>query len=392
MKFEDRVQLKLSDLTEELFEKIVAYGFCVPSGMGGPGCVIMIAEDGRSYQFYGPELNNLNYYREWASLFPVLNQCDTRQWKLAENVSCTKLFVRNDIYDLFMENLPTPEKMICYRWEDSCIKATLLLHARTEDEIEKINWRYELRTPLFEKDDLVEDYENYRKKCLYKHIDENHIKATPGKLLILSGFSGVGKGTVIQQLLTEYPEKYVVSVSATTRKPRKGEVDGKSYYFKKREEFEDLINKNEFLEFAEYAGEYYGTLKKDVYKNYFKGKNVIIEIDSQGARQIREKQKIQSVFLIPPSFEELLHRLKNRGTESKESIHRRLKQALDEIEHIEEYGVLLVNDSVEGTAFVIDALFHPGLKNASGMNERELKIAREIREGIIKYLSDEEGG
>ena len=428
MKFEDRVQLKLSDLTEELFEKIVAYGFYAPSGMGGPGCVIMIAEDGRSYQFYGPELNNLNYHREWASLFPVLNQCDTRQWKLAENVSCTKLFVRNDIYDLFMENLPTLEKMIYYRWEDSCIKATLLLHARTEDEIEKINWRYELRTPLFEKDDLVEfyfdngkkktkckgvivgtdiyrihgkietieydilveDYETYRKKCLYKHIDEKHIKATPGKLLIISGFSGVGKGTVIQQLLTEYPEKYVVSVSATTRKPRKGEVDGKSYYFKKREEFEDLINKNEFLEFAEYAGEYYGTLKKDVYKNYFKGKNVIIEIDSQGARQIREKQKIQSVFLIPPSFEELLHRLKNRGTESKESIHRRLKQALDEIEHIEEYGVLLVNDSVEGTAFVIDALFHPVLKNASGMNERELKIAREIREGIIKYLSDEE--
>lgn len=125
--------------------------------------------------------------------------------------------------------------------------------------------------------------------------------------------------------------------------------------------------------------------------NFFKGKNVIIEIDSQGARQIREKQKIQSVFLIPPSFEELLHRLKNRGTESKESIHRRLKQALDEIEYIEEYGVLLVNDSVEGTAFMIDALFHPSLKNASGMNERELKIVREIQEGIIKYLSDEEG-
>lgn len=125
MKFEDRVQLKLSDLTEKLFEKIVAYGFRAPSGIGGPGCVIMISEDGRSYQFYGPELNNLNYYREWASLFPVLNQWDTRQWKLAENVSCTKLFVRNDIYDLFMENLPTPEKMIYYRWEDSCIKATL---------------------------------------------------------------------------------------------------------------------------------------------------------------------------------------------------------------------------------------------------------------------------
>lgn len=251
-------------------------------------------------------------------------------------------------------------------------------------------YRIHGKIETIEYDILVEDYETYRKKCLYKHIDEKHIKATPGKLLIISGFSGVGKGTVIQQLLTEYPEKYVVSVSATTRKPRKGEVDGKSYYFKKREEFEDLINKNEFLEFAEYAGEYYGTLKKDVYKNYFKGKNVIIEIDSQGARQIREKQKIQSVFLIPPSFEELLHRLKNRGTESKESIHRRLKQALDEIEHIEEYGVLLVNDSVEGTAFVIDALFHLGLKNASGMNERELKIAREIREGIIKYLSDEE--
>ena len=429
MKFEDRIQLRLSDLTEELFENIVAYGFHAPSGMGGPGCVIMIAEDGRSYQFYGPDLNKLNYHREWASLFPVLNQRDTSRWKLAENVSCTKLFVRNDIYDLFMENRSTPEETIDYRWEDSCIKATLLLHARTEEEIEKINRRYELRTPLFEKDDLVEfyfdngtkktkckgviaetdiyrihgkietieydiwwkDYENYRKKCLYKHIDENHIKATPGKLLILSGFSGVGKGTIIQQLLTEYPEKYVVAVSATTRKPRKGEVDGKSYHFKKREEFEDLINKNEFLEFAEYAGEYYGTLKKEVYKNYFEGKNVIIEIDSQGARQIRRQQKTQSVFLIPPSFDELLQRLKNRGIETEESIRRRLKQALDEIEHVEEYGVLLVNDSVEGTAFVLDALFHPVFKNASGMNERELKIAREIREEIIKYLSGEEG-
>ena len=426
MKFEDRIQLRLSDLTEELFENIVAYGFHAPSGMGGPGCVIMIAEDGRSYQFYGPDLNKLNYHREWVSLFPVLNQCDTSQWKLAENVSCTKLLVRNDIYDLFMENRSTPEETIDYRWEDSCIKATLLLHARTEEEIEKINRRYELRTPLFEKDDLVEfyfdngtkktkckgviagtdiyrihgnietieydilgkDYENYRKKCLYKHIDENHIKTTPGKLLILSGFSGVGKGTVIQQLLTEYPEKYVVAVSATTRKPRKGEVDGKSYHFKKREEFEDLINKNEFLEFAEYAGEYYGTLKKEVYKNYFKGKNVIIEIDSQGARQIRKQQKIQSVFFIPPSFEELLHRLKNRGTESEESIRRRLKQALNEIEHIEEYGVILVNDSVEATAFVVDALFHPALKHACGCNERELNIVKEIREGIIRYLSN----
>ena len=426
MKFEDRIQLKLSDLTEELFEKIVAYGFCAPSGMGGPGCVIMVAEDGRSYQFYGPDLNKLNYHREWVSLFPVLNQCDTSQWKLAENVSCTKLLVRNDIYDLFMENRSTPEETIDYRWEDSCIKATLLLHARTEEEIEKINRRYELRTPLFEKDDLVEfyfdngtkktkckgviagidiyrihgnietieydilgkDYENYRKKCLYKHIDENHIKTTPGKLLILSGFSGVGKGTVIQQLLTEYPEKYVVAVSATTRKPRKGEVDGKSYHFKKREEFEDLINKNEFLEFAEYAGEYYGALKNDVYKNFFKGKNVIIEIDSQGARQIRKQQKIQSVFLIPPSFDELLHRLKNRGTETEESIRRRLKQALVEIEHVEEYGVILVNDSVEGTAFVVDALFHPALKHACGCNERELNIVKEIREGIIRYLSN----
>ena len=276
-------------------------------------------------------------------------------------------------------------------WSNEAYEYKSEIPEKYNDIVRTDIYRTHGKIETIEYDILVEDYENYRKKCLYKHIDENHIKATPGKLLIISGFSGAGKGTVIQQLLTEYPEKYVVSVSATTRKPRKGEVDGKSYYFKKREEFEDLINKNEFLEFAEYAGEYYGTLKKDVYKNYFKGKNVIIEIDSQGARQIREKQKIQSVFLIPPSFEELLHRLKNRGTERKESIHRRLKQALDEIEHIEEYGVLLVNDSVEGTAFVIDALFHPGLKNASGMNERELKIAKEIREGIIKYLSDEEG-
>lgn len=426
MKFEDRIQLKLSDLTEELFENIVAYGFYAPSGMGGPGCVIMIAEDGRSYQFYGSDLNKLNYHREWASLFPVLNQCDTSRWKLAENVSCTKLLVRNDIYDLFMENRSTPEETIYYRWEDSCIKATLLLHARTEDEIEKINWRYEMRTPLFEKDDLVEfyfdngkkktkckgviagtdiyrihgkieeieydiygkDYKTFKEKCLYKHIAEKYIKETPEKLIIISGFSGVGKGTVIHQLLIEHPEKYVVSVSATTRKPRKGEVNEKSYHFITRKEFEELVSRDEFLEFAEYAGEYYGTLKKEVYKNYFEGKNVIIEIDSQGARQIRRQQKTQSVFLIPPSFDELLHRLKNRGTETEESIRRRLKQALDEIEHVEEYGVILVNDSVEGTAFVVDALFHPALKHACGCNERELNIVKEIREGIIRYLSN----
>lgn len=428
MKFEDRIQLKLSDLTEELFEKIVAYGFCAPSGMGGPGCVIMIAEDGKSYQFYGSELNKLNYYNEWSSLFPVLNQSDTSRWKLVENMSCTKLLVRNDIYDLYVENLSTLDKgaYYRYRWEESCIKATLLLHAKTELEVEEINWKYELRRPLFEKDDLVEfdldngnkkirckgiiagtdiyrvhgkieeieydicgkDYETFRGKCLYKHIAEKYIKETPEKLLIISGFSGVGKGTIIHQLLTDYPEKYVVSVSSTTRKPRKGEVDGKAYHFTTRKEFEELVSNDEFLEFAEYAGEYYGTLKKEVYKNYFKGKNVIIEIDSQGARQIRKQQKIQSVFLIPPSFEELLHRLKNRGTESEESIRRRLKQALNEIEHIEEYGVILVNDSVEATAFVVDALFHQALKHACGCNERELNIVKEIREGIIRYLSN----
>lgn len=179
-----------------------------------------------------------------------------------------------------------------------------------------------------------------------------------------------------------------MSVSATTRKPRKGEVNGKSYHFITRKEFEELVSRDKFLEFAEYAGEYYGTLKKEVYKNYFEGKNVIIEIDSQGARQIRRQQKTQSVFLIPPSFDELLHRLKNRGTETEESIRRRLKQALDEIEHVEEYGVLLVNDSVEGTTFVIDALFHPALKHACGCNKRELNIVKEIREGIIRYLSN----
>lgn len=426
MKFEDRIQLKLSDLTEELFENIVAYGFHAPSRMGGPGCVIMIDEDGKAYQFYGPELNKFNYHTEWSSLFPVLNQSDTNRWKLEENTSCTKLLVRNDIYDLYMNNLSTPDMDRYYRWDDSCIKATLLLHAKTEHEVEEINWKYELRTPLFEKDDLVEfdfnngtkkirckgiiagtdiyrvhgkieeieydiygkDYRTFREKCLYKHIAEKYIKETLEKLIIISGFSGVGKGTVIHQLLIEHPEKYVVSVSATTRKPRKGEVNGKSYHFITRKEFEELVSRDEFLEFSEYAGEYYGTLKKEVYKNYFKGKNVIIEIDSQGARQIRKQQKIQSVFFIPPSFEELLHRLKNRGTESEESIRRRLKQALNEIEHIEEYGVILVNDSVEATAFVVDTLFHPALKHACGCNERELNIVKEIREGIIRYLSN----
>ena len=194
----------------------------------------------------------------------------------------------------------------------------------------------------------MEDYENYRKKCLYKHIDENHIKATPGKLLILSGFSGVGKGTVIQQLLTEYPEKYVVSVSATTRKPREGEADGREYFFKTVEEFEKMIAEDALIEHAQYVGNYYGTPKAYVEEQLDKGNNVILEIEIQGAMNIKRMfPDAVLMFITPPSAAELEKRLRGRGTEDEATIKARLSRAAEEAEGVEDYDYIVINDEVD---------------------------------------------
>ncbi len=168
-----------------------------------------------------------------------------------------------------------------------------------------------------------------------------------GKLVIVSGFSGVGKGTVVKALLDRYDD-YVLSVSMTTRKPREGEQEGINYYFVSDEQFEEMINEDGFLEYAGYVGHYYGTPKEMVLDSLEQGKNVILEIEVQGALQVKERYPDSiMVFIIPPKASVLKERLIGRGTETEEQIINRLQRAAQESEQMSYYDYLVVNDKLE---------------------------------------------
>ena len=168
-----------------------------------------------------------------------------------------------------------------------------------------------------------------------------------GVLTVVSGFSGAGKGTVMKRLIQKYDD-YALSISVTTRKPREGERDGIEYFFKTKEEVEAMIENDEFLEYARYVDNYYGTPRFYVEEMLAKGKNVILEIEIQGAMQIKAKnQEAVLVFVTPPSFEELRNRLIGRGTETADVIESRLKRASEEAEGMPSYDYILVNDQVE---------------------------------------------
>ena len=168
-----------------------------------------------------------------------------------------------------------------------------------------------------------------------------------GVLTVVSGFSGAGKGTVMKRLIQKYND-YALSISVTTRKPREGERDGIEYFFKTKEEVEAMIENDEFLEYARYVDNYYGTPRFYVEEMLAKGKNVILEIEIQGAMQIKAKnQEAVLVFVTPPSFEELRNRLVGRGTETADVIESRLKRASEEAEGMPSYDYILVNDQVE---------------------------------------------
>ena len=154
-----------------------------------------------------------------------------------------------------------------------------------------------------------------------------------GVLTVVSGFSGAGKGTVMKRLIQKYDD-YALSISVTTRNPREGERDGIEYFFKTKEEVEAMIENDEFLEYARYVDNYYGTPRFYVEEMLAKGKNVILEIEIQGAMQIKAKnQEAVLVFVTPPSFEELRNRLIGRGTETADVIESRLKRASEEGSH-----------------------------------------------------------
>lgn len=169
-------------------------------------------------------------------------------------------------------------------------------------------------------------------------------KGKRGVLFVFSGPSGVGKGTLKAKLFEEFSDRIAYSVSATTRGPREGEVDGKDYFFISRQEFERRVKNNEFLEHAEFAGNCYGTPRAYVEKLLDSGMNVVLEIDVQGALQVMKSMpECVSVFILPPSFEELEHRLRGRGTETEEKVRERLETAKRELPYAPQYDYQIVN-------------------------------------------------
>ncbi len=183
-----------------------------------------------------------------------------------------------------------------------------------------------------------------------------------GKLIVLTGPSGVGKGTLLRSLLQRHPDLYL-SISVTTRSPRPGEVNGQHYYFVSRSEFERMVAQGELLEWAEFAGNYYGTPRAQVEERVQRGEWVILEIELQGARQIRQTfPEALRIFILPPSLPELEFRIRNRGQDTEDAIARRLQRAQEEIDAANEFDIQIINDdfdkaldSIEETLFATAA-------------------------------------
>ena len=179
-----------------------------------------------------------------------------------------------------------------------------------------------------------------------------------GHLYIVAGCSGVGKGTLLKLFLKENPE-IKLSISATTRNPRQGEEDGVSYFFVSKEDFQKSIDNDEFLEWAEFSGNFYGTKKSFVEKTLAKGNDLILEIEVQGAKQVKEKMPdATSIFIMPPSLEDLEKRLRGRHTESEEAIQKRLNAAAREIEAGKNFDYQIINDNIDEALANMQKIFN----------------------------------
>ncbi len=188
-------------------------------------------------------------------------------------------------------------------------------------------------------------------------VTEYRVNKMTGKLFILSGPSGVGKGTLRENALKNF-SNLVYSISCTTREPREGETNGVEYRFISRDEFEQGINNNLFLEYARVHENYYGTLKSDVIQELESGKNVLLEIDVQGALQVREKMNDSIlIFIAPPSIEELSRRLINRNTETQHDLNIRLANAAKELELANKYDYIVVNDDLDSASRKLQEIF-----------------------------------
>ncbi|MBO4290171.1 MAG: guanylate kinase [Lachnospiraceae bacterium] len=210
-----------------------------------------------------------------------------------------------------------------------------------------------------------------------------------GKLIVVSGFSGVGKGTVIKKLMDKYPDDYTFSVSATTRAPREGEVNGREYFFISKPLFELMIRDNKLLEYTEYQGNYYGTPLEFTEKMLAAGKSVIFDIEVNGAMNISKTELPKVlIYILPPSVEELAKRLKGRKSETKEQIRGRMEAAVRESSYIPAYDVILVNDKVEETAEELRQLAIAGEQDDDTFNDL-LDFAEDLKEELTAYLEAE---
>ncbi|MCI8508172.1 MAG: guanylate kinase [Lachnospiraceae bacterium] len=204
-----------------------------------------------------------------------------------------------------------------------------------------------------------------------------------GVLIVISGFSGVGKGTVVKNLIEKY--QYSLSVSATTRAPRSGEVDGRDYHFKTVEEFQNLIDYNGFIEWAQYVENYYGTPRKYVEDELEQGHNVILEIEVQGAMHIKEQYPdAVLIFLTAPNAETLRQRLEGRGTEDAKVIAKRLKRAYEETDDMPQYDYLVVNDDLD---ICVDEV-HAVILAESFKTEKHKQYIKKMKEELFEIRKE----
>ena len=206
---------------------------------------------------------------------------------------------------------------------------------------------------------------------------------TKGILIVVSGFAGSGKGTLMKEILEQY-DNYALSISATTRKPRGTEVNGKEYFFKTVEEFEKMIAQGELIEYANYVGNYYGTPKTYVEEQLESGKDVILEIEIQGALKVKEKfPETLLLFVTPPNAKILKERLVGRGTETMDVVEQRMQRAAEEAKGITSYDYILVNDDlqtcVQQMHHIIQSEHYRTLRNGAFIEQ----IAKELEKGEI---------